>query len=307
MLRLIATRLLFIIPAGLVLITFLFMLFHLIPGDPALLLAGDNAPEHVVDAIREAYGFNRPLHIQYATYMWNVLHGDLGVSNFSRDPVVQLIAPKILNTAILAFWAMLFGMVVSVSIGCVSAMYWNTGVDKLVTIASLIGISTPIFVTGLIGILIFSIQLGWLPTGRFTSWQSLVLPVVTLGAVEAALLTRMVRSTMINVLSQDYIITARAKGVSEISVVFKHALRNALLPIVTLFGLGFGNTLGGSVVIETIFTWPGLGRLMVESILNRDLPVTQGALLFFASIFIIINLIVDVLYGFIDPRINYEK
>jgi ABC-type dipeptide/oligopeptide/nickel transport system permease component len=305
-LRLIVTRLLFIIPAGLALITFLFALFHLIPGDPALLLAGDNAPEHVVEAIREAYGFNKPLHIQYLTYMTSVLQGDLGVSNFSRVPVIDLIGPKILNTAVLAFWAMLFGMVVSVTLGCISAMYWNTGIDKLVTITALIGISTPIFVTGLIGILIFSVNLGWLPTGRFTSWQSLILPVVTLGAVEAALLTRMVRSTMINALGQDYITTARAKGVGELAVVFKHALRNALLPIVTLFGLGFGNTLGGSVVIETIFTWPGLGRLMVESILNRDLPVTQGSLLFFAAIFILINLIVDLLYAVIDPRISYD-
>lgn len=306
MLRLIVTRLLFIIPAGLALITFLFALFHLIPGDPALLLAGDNAPDYVVEAIREAYGFNKPLHIQYLTYMTSVLQGDLGVSNFSRVPVIDLIGPKILNTAVLAFWAMLFGMVVSVTLGCISAMYWNTGIDKLVTITALIGISTPIFVTGLIGILIFSVNLGWLPTGRFTSWQSLILPVVTLGAVEAALLTRMVRSTMINALGQDYITTARAKGVGELAVVFKHALRNALLPIVTLFGLGFGNTLGGSVVIETIFTWPGLGRLMVESILNRDLPVTQGSLLFFAAIFILINLIVDLLYAVIDPRISYD-
>jgi ABC-type dipeptide/oligopeptide/nickel transport system permease component len=305
-LRLIVTRLLFIIPAGLALITFLFALFHLIPGDPALLLAGDNAPDYVVEAIREAYGFNKPLHIQYLTYMTSVLQGDLGVSNFSRVPVIDLIGPKILNTAVLAFWAMLFGMVVSVTLGCISAMYWNTGIDKLVTITALIGISTPIFVTGLIGILIFSVNLGWLPTGRFTSWQSLILPVVTLGAVEAALLTRMVRSTMINALGQDYITTARAKGVGELAVVFKHALRNALLPIVTLFGLGFGNTLGGSVVIETIFTWPGLGRLMVESILNRDLPVTQGSLLFFAAIFILINLIVDLLYAVIDPRISYD-
>jgi ABC-type dipeptide/oligopeptide/nickel transport system permease component len=238
--------------------------------------------------------------------MSSVLQGDLGVSNFSREPVVELIGPRFLNTAVLAICAMIFGMVVSLSIGCVSAMYWNTGIDKSITIVALIGISTPIFVTGLVGILIFSIYLGLLPTGRFNSWQSLILPVITLGAVEAALLTRMVRSTMINALSQDYITTARAKGASELAVVFRHALRNALIPIITLFGLGFGNTLGGSVVIETIFTWPGLGRLMVESILNRDLPVTQGSLLLFASIFIIINLIVDVLYAYVDPRISYD-
>ncbi len=306
LLRLVVSRLLFIIPAGLLLITFLFALFHIIPGDPALLLAGDNAPAHIVEAIREAYGFNKPLPVQYMTYMLNVLQGDLGVSNFSRDPVVSLIIPRILNTALLAFWAMMFAMVVSLSFGCVSAMYWNTGVDKAITVVSLIGICTPIFVSGLLGIFFFSVKLGVLPTGGFNSWQSLILPVITLGAVEAALLTRMVRSTMINALNQDYITTARAKGVAELVVVFKHALRNALLPIITLFGLGFGNTLGGSVVIETIFTWPGLGRLMIESILTRDLPVTQGALLFFAMTFIVVNLIVDVLYAYVDPRISYD-
>ena len=306
MIRLIVGRLLFMVPAALLLITFLFALFHLIPGDPAVLLAGDNAPRSVVDAIREAYGFDQPLHVQYGRYMAKVFQGDLGVSNYTRDPVVNSVIPRIINTAQLAFLSMLFAMAVSLLLGCISAMYWNRPLDKLVTIFSLVGICTPVFVTGLLAIYFFSIYLGWLPISGMSTWRHFVLPVVTLGAFQAAVLTRMVRACMVDALGKDYITTARAKGASEFLVVFKHALRNALLPIVTLFGLGLGHTLGGSVVTETIFNWPGLGRLMVNSILTRDLPITQGAIFFFAMIFILVNMIVDLVYAWVDPRIRYD-
>ena len=306
MIRLIVGRLLFMVPAALLLITFLFALFHLIPGDPAVLLAGDNAPRSVVDAIREAYGFDQPLHVQYGRYMAKVFQGDLGVSNYTRDPVVNSVLPRIINTAQLAFLSMLFAMAVSLLLGCISAMYWNRPLDKLVTIFSLVGICTPVFVTGLLAIYFFSIYLGWLPISGMSTWRHFVLPVVTLGAFQAAVLTRMVRACMVDALGKDYITTARAKGASEFLVVFKHALRNALLPIVTLFGLGLGHTLGGSVVTETIFNWPGLGRLMVNSILTRDLPITQGAIFFFAMIFILVNMIVDLVYAWVDPRIRYD-
>ena len=306
MARLIVGRLLFMVPAGLLLVTFLFGLFHLIPGDPALLLAGDNASAEVVAGIREAYGLDRPLPAQYATYMGKVLRGDLGVSNYSREPVSSLVLPRVVNTAQLALWSMAFAMIVSLVLGCTAAMYWNTAIDKAVTVVALLGICTPVFVSGLLGIFVFSVELGLLPTGGLGSWKSFVLPVLTLGSFQAAVLTRMVRASMVDALGQDYIETARAKGLSEAAVVLRHALRNALLPILTLFGLGFGATLGGSVITETIFTWPGLGRLMVESILSRDLPVTQGALLFFAFLFILVNLAVDVLYAYADPRIRYE-
>ncbi len=306
MVRLILGRLVFMLGAGFLVVTLLFGLFHAIPGDPALLLAGDNAPIEVVEGIREAYGFNEPLPVQYATYMSRVVRGDLGVSNFSREPVASVILPRFANTAQLAFVSMAFAMVLSLILGCTAAMFWNTRIDRAVTAISLIGICTPVFVSGLIAIFFFSVRLGWFPTGGMASWRSFVLPVMTLGAFQAAVLTRMVRSTMIDALGQDYITTARAKGVGELGVVFKHALRNALIPIITLFGLGFGATLGGSVVTETIFTWPGLGRTMVESILSRDLPVTQGALLLFALAFISVNLIVDVLYAYVDPRIRYD-
>lgn len=306
MLRLIVGRLLFMVPAALLLITFLFGLFHLIPGDPAVLLAGDNAPQEVVDSIRHAYGFDQPLQVQYVKYMTKVLHGDFGVSNYTRDPVTATVIPRMYNTFQLAACSMLFAMLMSLSFGCMSAMNWNRPTDKIVTVVSLVGICTPVFVTGLVGIYFFSVYLGWLPIGGMASWRHFVLPVVTLGTYQAAQLTRMVRSCMVDALGKDFITTARAKGLSEYVVVFKHALRNALLPIVTLFGLGLGHTLGGSVVTETIFNWPGLGRLMVNSILTRDIPITQGALFFFAIIFIFVNLVVDILYAWVDPRIRYD-
>jgi glutathione transport system permease protein len=306
MLRLIVGRLLFMLPAGLLLITFLFALFHLIPGDPALLLAGDNAPLELVESIRRAYGFDRPLPVQYWNYITKVFHGDFGVSNYTRDPVMSSVIPRMLNTAQLALLSMMFAMVISLSLGCTSAMHWNRPLDKVVTVVSLVGICTPVFVTGLIGIYLFSIYLDLLPIGGMATWQHFVLPVITLGAYQAAILTRMVRSCMVDALGRDFITTARAKGAPELRVVFRHALRNALLPIVTLLGLGFGHTLGGSVVTETIFNWPGLGRLMVDSILTRDLPITQATIFLFAIMFIAVNLIVDILYAWVDPRIRYE-
>lgn len=306
MLRMIVYRLLLIIPVGLVLVSFLFALFHLIPGDPAQLMAGDNAPEELVQSIRRAYGFDQPIYIQYWSYLTRMLQGDLGVSTYSREPVLDIVWPRVVNTAQLAGFAMLLAIVISLVLGCISAMFWNHPVDKGVTMFSLVGICTPVFVSGLIAIYFFSVYLGWLPIGGKATWKHYILPVVTLGAYQAAIFTRMVRSCMVDALGRDFITTARAKGVAERMVVFKHALRNALLPIITLFGLGLGHTLGGSVVTETIFNWPGLGRLMVDSILTRDLPVTQGAILIFAAIFITVNLSVDILYTWADPRIRYD-
>lgn len=306
MLRLIVYRLIFMVLAAFLLLTFLFALFHLIPGDPAQLMAGDNAPDHLVQSIRVAYGFDQPLMTQYLSYMGKVLQGDFGVSNYSRQPVLDIVFPRIANTAALAGCAMLLAMTVSLILGSFSAMFWNRPLDKGVTVASLIGICTPVFVTGIIGIYVFAVWLRWLPIGGMATWQHFVLPVATLGLYQAAIFTRMVRSCMVDALSRDFITTARAKGAPERTVVFHHALRNALLPIITLFGLGLGHTLGGSVVTETIFNWPGLGRLMVDAILARDLPVLQGSIFFFAIIFILVNLIVDILYTWADPRISYD-
>ncbi|TYB83905.1 ABC transporter permease [Oceaniovalibus sp. ACAM 378] len=306
MLRLIVSRLIFMVLAAFLLLSFLFALFHLIPGDPAQLMAGDNAPEHLVQSIRAAYGFDQPLTTQYFNYMGKVLQGDFGLSNYSRQPVLDIVFPRIVNTAALAGCAMLLAMTTSLILGSFSAMFWNRPLDKGVTVVSLIGICTPVFVTGIIGIYVFAVWLRWLPIGGMSTWKHFVLPVATLGAYQAAIFTRMVRSCMVDALSRDFITTARAKGAPERTVVFHHALRNALLPIITLFGLGLGHTLGGSVVTETIFNWPGLGRLMVDAILSRDLPVLQGSIFFFAIIFILVNLIVDILYTWADPRISYD-
>lgn len=299
-------RLGFIVLAGLLLISFLFALFHIIPGDPAVLLAGDNAPKVVVDAIRKAYGFDRPLHVQYLTYIGNVLKGDFGVSNYNRQPVLGIVITRVLNTAQLASLSMLFAVVVSLAFGALSAMFWGRPLDKIVTVASLVGICLPVFVTGIAMIYFFGVYLEWLPIAGMGTWSNYLLPVLTLGAYQAAIFTRLVRSCMIDALGKDFIVTARAKGVPELQIVFRHAMRNALLPIVTLFGLGFGHTLGGSVVIESIFNWPGLGRLMVESVQTRDLPIIQASIFFFAIIFITLNMIVDILYTWIDPRISYD-
>jgi len=306
MVRMIASRLVFMVVAGLVLLTFLFGLFHSIPGDPARLIAGDSAPEELVASIRSAYGLDRPLSAQYFAYMSKVLTGDFGVSNFSRQPVLSVVGPRLLNTAKLAAWAMLLATVASLILGSISAMYWGSRVDKGVSIFSLIGICTPIFVTGIVAIYFFGVYLRWLPIGGMTTWRHYIMPVLILGFAQSAGFTRMVRACMIDALSRDFITTARAKGVPERSIVFKHALRNALLPIITFFGLGLGSMLGGAAVAESIFNWPGLGRLMVDSILTRDLPLTQGCIFFFAMIFVLVNLIVDLLYRWVDPRLAHD-
>lgn len=305
MLKLIIGRLGFIVVAGLLLLSFLFGLFHILPGDPAVLLAGDNAPKDAVDAIRAAYGFDRPLPVQYATYIGNVLLGDFGVSNYNRQPVLGIVLQRVLNTAQLASLAMLLAVVVSLTLGSLSAAFWGHPLDKVVTLSSLVGICLPVFVTGIAGIYFFGVYLEWLPIGGMASWTNYILPVVTLGSYQAAIFTRMVRACMIEALGREFIVTARAKGVPEWRIILTHAMPNAFLPIITLFGLGFGHTLGGSVVIESIFNWPGLGRLMVESVLTRDLPIIQGSIFFFAMIFIILNLVVDILYTWFDPRISY--
>ncbi|WP_342361801.1 ABC transporter permease [Terrarubrum flagellatum] len=303
MLKMIFSRLVFMVAAGLLLLTFLFALFHLIPGDTARLIAGDSAPEELVASIRSAYGLDQPVGAQYVAYMQKVLIGDFGMSNFSRQPVLSVVGPRLLNTIALAGWAMLFAVMMSLIFGCISAVRWNSPLDKSISIVSLLGICTPIFVTGVVAIYLFGVYLRWLPIGGMTTWRHYLMPALTLGFAQAAGFTRMVRTCMIESLGREFIVTARAKGVPEFLIVIRHALPNALLPIITFFGLGLGGMLGGAAVTESIFNWPGLGRLMVDSILTRDLPLTQGCIFVFAMMFVIINLIVDLLYRWADPRL----
>lgn len=302
----IARRLLTVIPTLLGVLLAVFLMVRLAPGDPAQLLAGEFATPETLADIRQRFGLDQPWYTQLGLYTLNVFQGDLGESVRTRQPVTHELADYFPNTLRLTLGAMLVALLIGVPAGIIAAIRPGTIFDLLAMLGALIGVSMPVFWFGLMAILIFSVQLGWFPVaGTGTLWH-LVLPAITLGTGTAAILARMTRSAMLEVLSQDYIRTARAKGVAGRVVVFKHALRNALIPVVTITGLQFGGLLEGAVITETVFAWPGIGQLLVGSILARDYPVVQGAVLLIAVAFILINLIVDLLYGAIDPRIRYD-
>jgi len=305
MLRMVVGRLLFLLPAALLIIFLSFSMFYLIPGDPAVLIAGDNAPEEAIEAIREAYGLDRPLYAQFLSYVWRLLHGDFGMSIYSRVPVLQLLIPCYLNTLRLVGLAMAFGVTIGLAMGCVASSYQGRGFDRLITSVSLTGICTPVFLSALAAMYLFCVRMRLLPVGGSSTWKAYVLPVVTFGLFQAAFFTRMVRSCMIESIAKDYIRTARAKGLGSTKIVLKHALRNSLIPLITILGVRLGYAIGGAVVTETIFTWPGIARLMVGSVGSRDLPVVQGSLLLIGATLIMINLAVDIAYAIADPRIEY--
>ncbi|MBO1436235.1 nickel ABC transporter permease [Meiothermus sp. CFH 77666] len=302
----IARRLLTVIPTLLGVLLAVFLMVRLAPGDPAQLLAGEFATPETLADIRQRFGLDQPWHVQLGLYAVNVLRGDLGQSVRTRKPVTYELSQYFPNTLRLTLGAMLVALLIGIPAGIIAAIRPGTVFDLLAMLGALIGVSMPVFWFGLMAILIFSVQLGWFPVaGTGTLWH-LVLPAITLGTGTAAILARMTRSAMLEVLSQDYIRTARAKGLTGRVVVFKHALRNALIPVVTITGLQFGGLLEGAVITETVFAWPGIGQLLVGSILARDYPVVQGAVLLIAVAFILINLVVDLLYGAIDPRIRYD-
>ncbi len=302
----IVRRLLTVIPTLLGVLLAVFLMVRLAPGDPAQLLAGEFATPETLADIRQRFGLDQPWHVQLGLYAVNVLRGDLGQSVRTRKPVTYELSQYFPNTLRLTLGAMLVALLIGIPAGIIAAIRPGTIFDLLAMLGALIGVSMPVFWFGLMAILIFSVQLGWFPVaGTGTLWH-LVLPAITLGTGTAAILARMTRSAMLEVLSQDYIRTARAKGLAGRVVVFKHALRNALIPVVTITGLQFGGLLEGAVITETVFAWPGIGQLLVGSILARDYPVVQGAVLLIAVAFILINLVVDLLYGAIDPRIRYD-
>jgi len=306
MLRVAVGRLLFMIPAGLFVVTLAFGMFHLVPGDVAVMLAGETATEEVLEQTRVKFGFDKPLHVQYIMYLSRVLRGDLGISYYSRVPVIDLIVPRFLNTLKLAALATVVGVALSLVLGCFSVYWYRGPLDAVATVFSLLGICIPLYVVALLLMYLFAVYWRVLPLSGMRSWQSYILPTVTLAVYQTAFLTRMTRTCLLETIGEDYVRTARSKGLSEVRVFVKHALRNAMLPISTIIGLRFGYAIGGAVVVETIFGWPGLGRLIVESLLRRDLQVTQGALLLFAMGFIVTNLLVDVLYAVINPVLRYE-
>ncbi|PLR41273.1 glutathione ABC transporter permease GsiC [Chimaeribacter californicus] len=299
-------RLLGLIPTLLIVAVLVFLFVHLLPGDPARLAAGQDADESVVALVRQDLGLDKPLPVQFFHFFTNVVQGNFGTSIVSKRPVAEEIAQRFMPTLWLTLasmvWAVLFGMV----IGVVSAVWRNRWPDRLGMTLAVSGISFPAFALGMLLMQVFSVNLGWLPTVGADSWQHYILPSITLGAAVAAVMARFTRASFVEVMQEDYMRTARAKGVRESVVVVKHGLRNAMIPVVTMMGLQFGFLLGGSIVVEKVFNWPGLGRLLVDSVEMRDYPVIQAEVLLFSLEFILINLVVDVLYAAINPSIRYK-
>ncbi|HVM13381.1 MAG TPA: nickel ABC transporter permease [Egibacteraceae bacterium] len=290
-----------------------FMLVHLVPGDPIRVALGTRFDQATYDALRERAGFNQPLIVQYFTWLGNAVQGDLGVSFRSGDPVTSTILGVLPATLTLAFASLVVALVIAIPLGILSAVRSGSKLDYAATVFSQFGISIPDFWMGIMLILLFSLTLGWLPSSGYTpltedpgDWlRHLVMPAVTVGVVSGSILTRFVRSSMLEALSQDYTRTARSKGLHERVVVTRHVLKNAMIPVVTVTGLQLATLLGGVIIVEQVFSWPGLGRLALIAVQRRDYPVLQGAVLVMALTFLVINLVVDLLYAWLDPRIKY--
>jgi ABC-type dipeptide/oligopeptide/nickel transport system permease component len=285
-------------------VSIVFLLIHLVPGDPIAQMLGEGAPPADVAATRHAYGLDAPLGTQYVRYWTGVLHGDLGRSLRYNESVTRLIAQRYPYTLQLTLASLFIAIVLSIPAGVRSALHRNRWDDRLLSIVSLFGLSFPNFALGPILILIFAIKFGWLPVSGAGSFANLVLPAITMGGALAAILTRMVRTSMLEELSQDYIRTARAKGLPERAVVYRHALRNAMIPVLTVLGLQFGALLAGAIVTEKIFSWPGIGRLTIDAISNRDYFVVQGCILAIGLTYVAVNFMTDVLYSVANPRIR---
>lgn len=299
-------RILMLVPVlfGVTLVSF--SLLHLVPGDPAEVLAGLEASKEDVDRIRKEYGLDQPLVVQYLRFVGNAARGDLGVSIQSRHPVGELLLQRLAFTLQLSLVSILVASAIGLLAGIVSSTRQYSLFDTLSMLGALFGISMPIFWLGLLLILAFAVKLHWLPSGGTGSLRHLILPALALGSASAAVIARMTRASMLEVARQDYIRTARATGYRERVVIFRHALKNAMIPVLTVFGLEFGYMLGGAVLTETVFSLPGIGRLLVEGIFMRDYPVVQGAMIAVATTFVLVNLLTDVAYAFFDPRIRYE-
>lgn len=306
MLKYFLKRLMGIIPILFLVSIFIFLFVHLIPGDPARIVAGQDATLEDVEMVREELGLDKPMHIQYLSFVSGIFQGDLGTSLKTNRPVFDEIAMRFMPTFWLTVWSMFWAVLAGLLIGVISATNRNKWQDYIGMFGAISGISMPSFWLGLLLIQLFAVQLGWLPTGGLESWKSYILPSITLGAGVAAVVARFSRSSLMDILKDDYIRTGRAKGLSESKVVWGHGLKNAMIPVVTMTGLQFGFLLGGSVVIETVFSWPGLGRLLIDSVAYRDYPVIQAEMLIFALEFVLINLIVDLIYGFLNPQIRYD-
>ena len=292
---------------------FVFLLLHLSPGDPAAIIAGDNATSEQIDAIRKQLGLDDALIVQFYRWLVAVLHGDLGISIFSNEPVAKLIGQRIEPTLSLALTTLAVAVTLAVSFGVLAAWKVGSWIDRSLMVVSVLGFSVPVFVVGYMLIYVFSISLRWLPVQGYTPidqgfgpWiERLILPSIALGLAYVALIARITRTSMLEVLAEDYIRTANAKGVATRSVLLKHALKNAGVPIVTVIGIGIALLIGGVVITETVFNIPGVGRLVVDAISKRDYPIIQGVILIFSGVYVLVNLLVDLSYTLLDPRIRY--
>lgn len=306
MYKYIIKRLLMLIPVLLGVSLLVFTIMSLTPGDPAQIMLGENAPKEAIIELRSRMGLDQPFLMQYFRFIINAIQGDFGTSYTTGRVVFDEIFSRFPATLHLATAGMIIAVGVGIPIGIISATRQYSLIDNGSMIFALLGVSMPNFWQGLMLILLFSVKFRIFPSGGYDGWKSLVLPAITLGTSTAAIITRMTRSSMLEVIRQDYIRTARAKGVPEKTVISKHALKNALIPIVTVVGLQFGSLLGGAVLTESVFSWPGVGRLMVDAIRQKDTPTVLASVVFLATVFSFVNLIVDILYGFIDPRIRSQ-
>lgn len=306
MTRYVVLRLLWTIPVVFGVSLIVFAIMKLVPGDAAHVIAGTDATNEDVEIIRHSLGLDRPLHEQYLLFLTRSLQGDFGRSAVTKRPVVEEISSRVGPTAELAVAALVVAIVLGLTTGVVSATRQYTIWDNIATLIALIGVSMPVFWLGLMLVLLFSVTLGWLPSSGAGTPAQLVLPALALGSASTAIIARQTRSGMLEVLNQDYIRTARAKGLTERTVLVRHALKNALIPTVTVAGLQVGYLMGGAVLAETVFARPGLGRLLVDSIARRDIPVVQTTIMMLSVTFVLVNLLVDLLYVKLDPRIRYD-
>jgi peptide/nickel transport system permease protein len=306
MLRYLVRRLLLTIPVLLGVATLVFALIHLVPGDPAQSMLGDTAPAEDVQRLRTRLGLDDPLHVQYGRFLSGIVRGDLGTSFRYGTPVTQEIRSRLLRTLQLALAAMAVAIACAIPLGILAAVYRGTTVDHLAMTVALAGISMPNFWLGPLLALLFAVVLGWLPVaGTGTVWH-IVLPAVTLGAALSAILARMTRASLLEEIRELYVLAARARGASRTRAVLRHAFRNSLIPVVTIIGLQFGAVLTGTIITETIFAWPGVGRLLIQAINFRDYPLVQGCILFISFTYVMMNLLTDITYGLLDPRIRYD-
>lgn len=313
MARYLVRRIVLLVPVMLVVATFAFLLIHLVPGDPAAMILGDMASVDDVERLREELRLNEPLPVQYVVWLGKILKGDFGKSLYSHQPVLQMLADRAQPTLILSISSLLVAVVIGIPTGIAAAIKRGTRIDAVILSVAMFGAAIPGFWLGLVMIMFIGVKLGWLPTSGYQPWSAgasnslryFIMPAIALGFPYSALIIRVTRSTMLDVLGTDYVRTARAKGLRNLVVIGKHALRNSLIPILTVVGMSFATMVAGTVVTESVFSIPGMGRLVVTSVMRRDYPVLQGAILVVAAIYVIVNLVVDLLYVLVDPRVKY--